>query len=201
MSVATVQSKSGAGRLWTNKWAAQRAGRATKPIRATLFFTLIISASRAESQTERTRSKRPLGYGWPPGAAPGCPDRAAILTPGRDFLPLAEGLRQAHHLPISALTPPLPLRYPYVTPTLPTRISRCAWLVTRRRHASSPEANRAAAGRQNRHGFASRPGVPHPNPRYRPDIRHACGPTSIATPGGAIQSGFSSKKQSRPVSY
>ena len=38
-----VQSECGAGRLWTNKWAARCAWRAVKPIRATLFFTLLLS--------------------------------------------------------------------------------------------------------------------------------------------------------------
>jgi hypothetical protein len=33
--VGSVQSKFGASRLWTNKWAARRARRAAKPIRAT----------------------------------------------------------------------------------------------------------------------------------------------------------------------
>jgi hypothetical protein len=51
--------QSGAGRLWTNKWAAQRAGRATKPIRATLFLTLLISASGDETQPERIRKRLP----------------------------------------------------------------------------------------------------------------------------------------------
>ena len=88
--------QSGAGRLWTNKWAAQRAGRATKPIRATLFLTLLISARRGESQPERTRTRRPRGLrkasrgrpGVGGAACPGEPRGWAILVV-RDVFPTA----------------------------------------------------------------------------------------------------------------
>ena len=58
--MVSVQSNSGAGRLWTNEWATLLAWDASKLNRATLFFTPLISAKGVLTQPERTRIRRPL---------------------------------------------------------------------------------------------------------------------------------------------
>ncbi len=90
--------QSGAGRLWTNKWAAQRAGRATKPIRATLFLTLLISARGDETQPERIRRRLP------------CPVRKASRgRPGFGKASVRASLRISRNLRQSGLAQTLAL--------------------------------------------------------------------------------------------
>ena len=80
-----VQSITGPGRLWTNKWVAQRVGRAANPNRATLYFTHILFLWPPSPTTGTITDTAPPGVRRDTRGGPGR---------GPGFRPSDFGLRQ-----------------------------------------------------------------------------------------------------------